>query len=214
MTEIPFQYPIHEISDRGATFTPSNNTLVTYYQSPPCLKYRVENDFKLASNGSLYLTETGTYLPQSEFCMENYQPTVLDSEFSAFVCKIEYSRKQEDLNEESRGSWKYIALLAGFIPSVLCLFLTLLVYAVLPSLRNVHGYYIMCYVACMLVSVVCLMVIQWLQDTISDRACIFFGTYTIKTPRPVASKALILSVGRCIFLKSIIFLIFSRLRVT
>lgn len=35
------------------------------------------------------------------------------------------------------------------ILSVLCLILTLLVYAILPELRNVHGKALMCYLVCL-----------------------------------------------------------------
>lgn len=73
------------------------------------------------------------------------------------------------------GSWKYVLIMVGTVPSIVCLVLTLVVYAMLSSLRNVHGYYVMCYVACLLVSYVCLLVLQWMSDIIHPVLCKLFG---------------------------------------
>jgi hypothetical protein len=53
----------------------------------------------------------------------------------------------------------------------------------LSNLRNVHGYYVMCYVACLLMSFVCLLVIQWMTDIIDSILCKLFGAYLMGNAR-------------------------------
>ncbi|CAI6352445.1 unnamed protein product [Macrosiphum euphorbiae] len=67
------------------------------------------------------------------------------------------------------------------MPSVVCLALTLLVYSTLPYLRNVHGYYVMCYVACQFVSYFCHAIQAMTIDDINSPLCIPFGYFTLFT---------------------------------
>ncbi|XP_016657295.1 G-protein coupled receptor Mth2-like isoform X2 [Acyrthosiphon pisum] len=65
------------------------------------------------------------------------------------------------------------------MPSVVCLALTLFVYITLPYLRNVHGYYVMCYVACELMSFVCSTIKLIKLDDINSPLCIPFGYFLL-----------------------------------
>jgi len=144
----------------------------------------VDGGFALTVDGNLYRRHTGggggggALVPATEYCVEHYAAAagpLAAVGLEAFVCVPDVGPATAAV--DARGSWKYFVILAGFVPSVVCLAVTLLVYATLSGLRNVHGYYVMCYVACLLLAFVCLLTIQWKQDAIDGHPCVLFGTY-------------------------------------
>ncbi|XP_060860065.1 probable G-protein coupled receptor Mth-like 11 isoform X1 [Metopolophium dirhodum] len=81
--------------------------------------------------------------------------------------------------EGSISSRHYFLILSGYVTSVVCLALTLLVYATLPSLRNVHGYYVMCYIACLLVLYVCRTIDMMAFDNLYEPVRLPFDYFTL-----------------------------------
>lgn len=66
------------------------------------------------------------------------------------------------------------------ITSCVFLLMTLLVYACLPSLQNLHGKTLMCHVSSILLAFICLPLITWMTDTIEQQsiiACRALGSF-------------------------------------
>jgi len=166
--------PAYETDADGRPSNKSNSTVLPYYLAVNCPRIQVMGGFKLTTNGSLYINRENQHIPNTEYCVEYYAKAgpLVDADLQAFVCAGD---EPQSSAEDTRGSWRYIINLAGLLPSVVCLALTLLVYAALPSLRNVHGYYVMCYVACLLVSFISLLILQWAQEALEPRLCVLSG---------------------------------------
>lgn len=177
-SEKPFTVPIYETDAGGRPTDRSNSTVLPYFLTLNCSsRIMVDDGFMSTMDGNLYLNGNEQSVPAIEYCLEYSaaaEPQV-GVDLQAFVCSSNF--KSPSKAEDIRGSWKYIILLVGFVPSVVCLVLTLIVYAILPSLRNVHGYNVMCYVACLLVSMVSIMILQWTQGLSKSRYCILYGMY-------------------------------------
>lgn len=176
--ETPFRVPVHEF-DGGGALLRSINTPLPYYQRLKCGNRDRLNrtGFRLIADGSLYRADTGERVPATGYCLEFEALAAADGQktgLDAYVCPAVVFQKTV---EDTTGSWKYVVMTVGFVPSIVCLVITLIVYAMLSSLRNVHGYYVMSYVACLLVSFVCLLVVQWMSDVVSNSLCELFGTY-------------------------------------
>lgn len=187
---MPFRADVYD--DRAADhetllLVRSDRAALPYYERLNCSNRDklLADEFVLTADGSIYRPGPGVRVPASRYCLENEQreerlagaaASGAASAIRAYVCAESYSPDAHD----SAGSWKYVLTLAGFVPSIVCLALTLVVYAALSSLRNVHGYYVMCYVACLLLAFVCLLVIQW--ATIGSELCKFFGKRTAARP--------------------------------
>ncbi|XP_026821272.1 probable G-protein coupled receptor Mth-like 3 [Rhopalosiphum maidis] len=179
-SETPFALSAYETDAGGRPAGRANSTVLPYYARLACAKRdKVRGGFALTAGGSLYLTGDAALVPATRYCVEYYAvagpPAAVGLE--AFVCASVAGPAAAAV--DTRGSWKYFVILAGSVPSIVCLALTLLVYATLSGLRNVHGYNVMCYVACLLLSFVCLLTIQWLQDAIDGQPCVFFGYFTL-----------------------------------
>jgi len=168
----------YETDADGRPVGPSNSTVLPYYVRLRCSKRdMVDDGFMLTTDGSLYRTNDGQRIPDTGYCVEYYAAAgpMVAASLQAFVCALNTRTPASAV--DTRGSWKYLITLAGFVPSVVCLALTLLVYATLSGLRNGHGYSVMCYGACLLLSIVCLMTLQWTQDAINGHLCILFGMF-------------------------------------
>lgn len=171
-SEIPFLSPIYDINENGSSSL-INNTLLPIYIKLQCSRKELSN-FKLYANGSLHRLDTNVHLLPKSYCLDHSKKAKEDVKLIVQICFEEYSYTANTV----KGSWKYKLMLGGVVPSVICLILTLFAYAMLPGLRNVHGYYVMCYVACLLFAFICLFIIQWLQDELSSFMCTLFGMYT------------------------------------
>lgn len=176
---MPFRTPPFYRADENGTVVRTENAPLPYYVRLGCAnrkKLDAAAGYRLFADGSLYVFDTtGTRVPAANYCLEHYTEAAgQEIRLEAYVCAAAAQRLSA---ADTKGSWKYFVILAGTVPSIICLASTLIVYAVLSSLRNVHGYYVMCYVACLLMSFVCLLVIQWMPDIIDSTLCKLFGTY-------------------------------------
>lgn len=179
-SETPFTLSAYETGADGRPAARSNSTVLPYYARLPCAnRDMVDGGFALTVDGNLYRRTGGgggALVPATEYCVEHYAAAAGPRAavgLEAFVCVPDAGPATAAV--DTRASWKYFVILAGFVPSVVCLAVTLLVYATLSGLRNVHGYYVMCYVACLLLAFVCLLTIQWKQDAIDGHPCVLFG---------------------------------------
>ncbi|CAH1731186.1 unnamed protein product [Aphis gossypii] len=181
-SETPFKLSAYETDADGRPAGRSNVTVLPYYARLACAnRDMVDGGFALTVDGRVYRRADGrgALLPATEYCVEQYATAAaaVAVTVEAFVCVPDVGPATAAV--DTRGSWKYFVVLAGFVPSVVCLAVTLLVYATLSGLRNVHGYYVMCYVACLLVAFVCLLTVQWKQDAIDGHPCVLFGYFTL-----------------------------------
>lgn len=183
--------PVHELGDGGGARVRSDQReAVLYYEKLKCgnRDQLAADEFELLADGALYRPDVDVRVSAGNYCLEYAVPGTAAAAdepaalLEAYLCAPDSYLPTEA--DEVAGSWKYMLIIAGTVPSIVCLVLTLVVYAMLSSLRNVHGYYVMCYVTCLLASYVCLLVAQWMADIIHPVLCKLIGEYTFVSLPP------------------------------
>ncbi|XP_017760199.1 PREDICTED: G-protein coupled receptor Mth-like [Eufriesea mexicana] len=131
----------------------------------------------LSPKGYLYYpgAKTTTKLKHDMYCLEPYNAVTLDGLFG-FVCYGD-----DEVLEKDSGI-KYV--ISSTLQGISCIFLllTLIVYACLPSLQNLHGKTLMCHAASLMAGYFCLAIVpsvtpakRWVEDTYATRACSALG---------------------------------------
>jgi len=156
----------YETDADGRPVGQSNSTVLPFYLQLKCSdREKVDGGFMLTTDGNLLLIHEGVewIIPGTEFCLEYYtedgppEAAVL----RAFLC--------------TNAKPPVSVLFWVKTLSVVCLVLTLIVYATLPYLRNAHGYYVMFYMACQLVYFVFDLIYDLVEDDINSPLCIPYG---------------------------------------
>ncbi|XP_029160344.1 uncharacterized protein LOC114932349 [Nylanderia fulva] len=115
-----------------------------YYLLPEGFQY----DYKIFTNGSIYLPYYEIFVESSSYCLA----VVNGSEFQVTYCSETYDKIEEITdNDEPLNSDKDILRISADIVSILLLGLVFLVYSILPELRNLHLHVAQlqrCYVPC------------------------------------------------------------------
>ncbi|XP_050434181.1 G-protein coupled receptor Mth-like [Adelges cooleyi] len=173
-----FRPPIFRLD--GNDLIPANGTVLALYRLACDERFKIDGPFAvLAEDGGGLLVVNNkrrTYSPDS-YCVEYNAAGDLGFQLEAYVC---YNGPRELGTEaDVRGSSKYVLSSLGIVPSIVCMVITLLVYATLSTLRNVHGFYVMCYVACLLTSYVCLLISSWMTDHLDPVQCTVLGYVTL-----------------------------------
>jgi len=165
-SEMPFTVSAYETDAGGSPVGRSNNTVLPYYDTHLCGIIKLMDErFLLTTDGNLLLIHEGVewIIPGTEFCLEYYTkdgpPEAAD--LRAFLC--------------TNAKPPVSVLFWVKTLSVVCLVLTLIVYATLPYLRNAHGYYVMFYMACQLVYFVFDLIYDLVEDDINSPLCIPYG---------------------------------------
>ncbi|KAL1124011.1 hypothetical protein AAG570_001781 [Ranatra chinensis] len=148
-----------------------------YRYSDPCKggKYILRPDLDpkdtsyLDTRGLIYLPHGSVY--SDRYCIEDVllaKENVTVNGTFVFLC----------FPEEVHNSKVTVWLPAGLIVSCFFLFVTFVVYACLPSLHNLHGKNLMCYVFSLLVAFLCLAAMQLDLPVVSSslHMCIFVGS--------------------------------------
>ncbi|XP_050529089.1 probable G-protein coupled receptor Mth-like 3 isoform X2 [Daktulosphaira vitifoliae] len=180
-TDMPlFSPPIVQYNTDSNEEKLENVTILPLYQIK-CDRYPLKESFHILPDGSLYQLSSKLTVPHDEYCIDYYAEnfTTQDIVMKAFICFDRSGPTTSVAPDQVKGSWKYIVLTAGIVPSLICLTITLIVYGILTSLRNMHGYYIMCYVACLLISYSCLLIVNWKSDDLSPPICTTIGYVTL-----------------------------------
>lgn len=129
----------------------------------PCGRYIVPGgQYNLLSNGSLNQSTTEINAP-ADFCLEDFE-----NGEGALACF------PSDTCDETGVFYQLYPM--GMVVSLPCLIATLLVYAVIEELRNLHGLSLMSYVSCLAVGYTFLAVIQWGGITLPLTTCYPSGT--------------------------------------
>jgi hypothetical protein len=68
---------------------------------------------------------------------------------------------------------------SGLLISVPFLIFTMLVYSLIPELRDLHGKSLTCYVICLTVAYILLATVQLSGETLNEKLCITFGEYQL-----------------------------------
>ncbi|XP_060860069.1 G-protein coupled receptor Mth-like [Metopolophium dirhodum] len=145
-SEKPFTMSAYETDADGRPVGQSNSTVLPYYLQLECSnRNKVDDGFMLTTDGSLYLNGDGKRVPETRYCVE-YNATA--DRPQALICA-----------KGKRFNWKRVFYwISPPVVSFVFAMLTLLVYAILPSLRNVQGYYFIWYLASVLMVNVCEMI--------------------------------------------------------
>ncbi|XP_060869452.1 probable G-protein coupled receptor Mth-like 6 isoform X2 [Metopolophium dirhodum] len=166
-SEIPFTVSAYESDAGGSPVGRSNNTVLPYDTHLCGFVNLMDDRFMLTTDGSLFLIHEGVewIIPGTDYCLEYYiedgPPEAAD--LRAFLC--------------TNAKPPVSILFWVKILSVVCLVLTLIVYATLPYLRNASGYYFMFYMACQLVYFVFDVIYDLVEDDINSPWCIPYGYF-------------------------------------
>jgi hypothetical protein len=68
---------------------------------------------------------------------------------------------------------------SGLLISVPFLIFTILVYSLIPELRDLHGKSLTCHVMCLTVAYVFLAFVQLSGETLNEKLCMFVGEYQL-----------------------------------
>ncbi|CAK9800464.1 G-protein coupled receptor Mth2 [Anthophora plagiata] len=104
--------------------------------------------------GSIQLTYGGE-LKYNQYCMDIFRNGSGYETLSSFAC----------FPEEIKDVTRYIV--SSILQGISCIFLllTLIVYACLPALQNLHGKTLMCHAASLLLAYICLCMVSWLTPS-------------------------------------------------
>ncbi|XP_076764559.1 uncharacterized protein LOC143431587 [Xylocopa sonorina] len=140
----------------------------------PCTsgRYKLNPDkypneaFKVLDNGSIYLYNVGPenepILGETEYCFDNVYSDVYD----VILCLQMEPTAEEDT----------IKIAVGLIVSLPFLFITFVVYTVIPELKNIHGCTLRAYIGPLMIAYLTLAIAQIIpQDQIPDTLCIAFA---------------------------------------
>ncbi|XP_001947610.2 probable G-protein coupled receptor Mth-like 3 isoform X1 [Acyrthosiphon pisum] len=193
-SEMPFTLSAYEADACGSLVSLSNNTVLPFHGGLSCnTTDLMGNRFMLTTDGNLHLmSEFDEWIiPDTDYCVEYY----------AFDMPLEANDLKAHVCTNAKQPPVGFVLLVIFTASIVCLVLTLIVYATVPYLRNAHGYYVMFYMACHLVYFVCRMIKLTINDDIDSPLCIPFGYLSLFT-----------TIATCCWLNVICFDIYWMLR--
>lgn len=115
-----------------------------------------EEEWLLTSEGHVFIEDYAVH-DLNKYCMDVfYNISEFENSFYLFACF--------DHPPTTDVSVRYRMNTALQIVSCAFLLMTLLVYACLPSLQNLHGKTLMCHVSSLLVAFICLSIITWISS--------------------------------------------------
>ncbi|CAI6350874.1 unnamed protein product [Macrosiphum euphorbiae] len=169
---MPFKLSVYETDASGSPAGLSSNTVLPYWANKlsSCLAVNmIDNRLTLTTDGNLSVIHEGAkwIIPETKYCLEYYSKdgTLESADLVAVVCS------------DAKPPVSFLFWVKTL--SVVCLVLTLIVYATLPHLRNAHGYYVMFYMACHLVYLVCIMIYSLVHEDVNSPLCILFGYFML-----------------------------------
>lgn len=136
-----------------------------YYLDPSAYP---DDMFYVSDNGSLLIPKNPvnpSLYDWRHFCLEQFQQRVVP--FLCFPQDLTGSPLKQDLH--------FQVIAYGLLQSGGFLLVTLLVYACLPSLHNLHGLTLMCHVTALLLAYSCLVVTQLLSHVLPPPLCTAFS---------------------------------------
>eukprot|EP00102_Acyrthosiphon_pisum_P007415 XP_003242354.1 PREDICTED: uncharacterized protein LOC100568757 [Acyrthosiphon pisum] len=153
----------------------SNKKVEPYYAKFKCShRDMLEYGFQLTEHGNLYLTYEDHLVLQSKYCVGYSQGIVTDT-IVAYICDADTVFMDK---RSARASSIHLFYRASYVASAVCLALTLLVYNILPSLRNNRNYYVKCYMSHLFVSYICV-IAQINMENKQGHTCFLFGYITL-----------------------------------
>ncbi|XP_029347146.1 G-protein coupled receptor Mth2-like [Acyrthosiphon pisum] len=101
-------------------------------------------------------------------------PSQVTDTIVAYICDAD----TVFMDKRARASSIHLFYRASYVASAVCLALTLLVYNILPSLRNNRNYYVKCYMSHLFVSYICV-IAQINMENKQGHTCFQFGYITL-----------------------------------
>ncbi|XP_022197924.2 G-protein coupled receptor Mth2 [Nilaparvata lugens] len=163
----------------GADTLHPNDTQVDVLIGNPCPygKYRLEphkdslDEFVVLPNGSLLVPfQTPPLLQITDYCLDLFEtpsgPVALP-----LIC---FSSS----DEQSPDFWKKLALTVypmGLLLSVPFLLVTLLIYALIPELRDTRGKSLCCHISCLILAYIALATVQLGGPSLSENMCVMIA---------------------------------------
>lgn len=127
-----------------------------------------EDKYVLQANGSL-VTADGKVFPLWDYCLD-WQVTY--ERIGVLVC----------LTPRPVSPEKNTAHLVGIVVSIPFLLATFLVYAITPELRNLYGKTLMCYVVCLIVAYLFLILANYIYLSATRALCLVTGKWPLRRP--------------------------------
>ncbi|PSN56483.1 hypothetical protein C0J52_08438, partial [Blattella germanica] len=139
-------------------------------------RYRLEprvdsnDEFHILRNGSIRAPYLFPFpLMPEDYCLEVFQDDPMEEEdVLPLVCFKEPA-------PERQTPLQYILYPIGLLISVPFLIVTMLVYCLIPELRDLHGKSLSCHVMCLAVGYIFLAAVQLVGDTMNKNLCIGFA---------------------------------------
>ncbi|XP_063222231.1 G-protein coupled receptor Mth2-like isoform X3 [Bacillus rossius redtenbacheri] len=129
-----------------------------------------DDAFFLLADGRLYVPgHLNSTFNVSQFCVE----ASADGAVQAFLC-FKHESYGPDEPDESREPL-YVVYPVGMLISLPFLAVTLVVYAAVPQLRNLHGRALMSYVVSLIVAYTCLVGVQLLSSSLAQLLCLMLA---------------------------------------
>lgn len=119
-----------------------------------------DENYLMLDGTVLYLDE---FMDPAQYCLDSFTN---DDRIYTLPCFPAVSKEHE-----------FTVYPIGMIISIPFLFITFLVYAIVPDLRNLHGKSLMCHVFSLVIAYSFLSVIQLGKDAVNLSCCIAFGKY-------------------------------------
>ncbi|XP_012215330.1 G-protein coupled receptor Mth2 isoform X2 [Linepithema humile] len=120
-----------------------------------------EEEWWLTSEGHVIADGDEIY-DQNNYCMDIfYNKSESDHAFHLFICFDAPAPQEQD-------SVRFHLNTALEVTSCAFLLMTLLVYACLPSLQNLHGKTLMCHVGSLFLAFTCLVIIPWIMPDVDE----------------------------------------------
>ncbi|KAG8223876.1 hypothetical protein J437_LFUL005440 [Ladona fulva] len=117
---------------------------------------RKGDEWHLTPNGSLAVPDlSSSFFPQTEYCLETVHNPIQETEgLMRRKINIQFSFFADDTNME------HVVYPGALLISCFFLFATLVVYALLPTLRNLHGLTLVSHASCLLAAFICLAAVK------------------------------------------------------
>lgn len=176
------KFQVHFFSEKGsfnstvAAVADDDDDDYDYVIGNPCLyeRYRLEprydssDEFHVLRNGSLRAPYLFPYLLEpNEYCLEVFEdPDTEEGEVLPLVCF------PQSPNNHPPSRLAYIMYPIGLLISVPFLIVTMMVYCLIPELRDLHGKSLVCYVLCLTVAFIFLAAVQLGGETFNQQLCV------------------------------------------
>jgi len=160
----------YKLDEDGRPSSGSNNRVLPYYLKINSFHedYKTYHEFRLTTDGRLFLPSNGHFVHYTEYCVGYSQVT--DS-IVAFIWEADNVFVGTHVRDNSTPLFYQ----TSYVASAVCLVLTLFLYNILPSLRKIHNYYVKCYMHHQFMLCICVIYQMSMEQKKKEDTCSLFG---------------------------------------